>query len=71
MEYVIRAASVPGLNSQQQIECILEGALVCYRLNLRRKYSLFLYIAALMTAENGNNEMADALVSIIVTLTFI
>lgn len=61
VEYVMRAAAVPGLNTQQQIECTLEGALICYRMGLVRKYALFLYIAALMTAESGNYEMADAL----------
>lgn len=62
VDYIMKAASVPGLNSQQQIECTLEGALICYRLGLKRKYALFLYIAALMTAESGNYEMADSLV---------
>jgi hypothetical protein len=62
VDYIMKASSVPGLNSQQQIECTLEGALICYRLGLMRKYALFLYIAALMTAESGNYEMADSLV---------
>lgn len=63
VEYIMRAASVPGLNQRQQIECTLEGALICYRLGLTRKYTLFLYIAALMSAEDANYQMADSLVS--------
>ena len=61
IEYVMRAVSVPGLNPLQQIECILECAMIFYRLRLTRKYSLFLYIASLMTADSGNYETADHL----------
>jgi hypothetical protein len=62
MNYVLKAASVVGLNAQQQIECILEGAMICYRLGMRRKYALFLYVAARMSAENENFAVAHALV---------
>ncbi len=61
----MRAGAVPGLNPQQQIECTLEGALVCHRLGLRRKYALFLYVAALLNAENENFAVAHALVSVV------
>ena len=58
----MRAASVPGLNTQQQIECVLEGGLICRRMGLKRKYALLLYVAALMSAENENAQLAYALV---------
>lgn len=63
MDYVMRAVTVPGLNAQQQIEVTLEGGLRCHRLGLWRKYALFLYIAALMCADNENFGVANALVS--------
>ena len=66
MEYVLRAASVPGLNTQQQIECTLEGGLICHRLGMWRKYALFLFIAALMSADNNNYGVAQALVCYII-----
>lgn len=59
-----RAAAARGLNGQQQIECILEGALVCRRLGMRRKYGLLLYVAGLMAVENENEAAAHALVSV-------
>jgi hypothetical protein len=61
IEYIMKAISIQGLNDQQQLETALEGAIICYRLGLKRKYCLFLYIAALMTAEIGNYEKADLL----------
>jgi hypothetical protein len=61
IEYIMKAISIQGLNDQQQLETALEGAIICYRLGLKRKYCLFLYIAALMTAEIGNYEKADVL----------
>ena len=63
MEYVQRAVTVPGLNAQQQVEVTLEGGLRCHRLGLWRKYALFLFIAALMSADNENYGVAHALVS--------
>lgn len=63
LELVMKAASVPGLNGIQQVECTLEGAIICNQLELKRKYSLFLYIAALMSAENNQLAMANNLVS--------
>lgn len=62
LDYVLRAVTVPGLNTQQQIEVTLEGGLRCHRLGLSRKYALFLYIAALMSADNENFGVANALV---------
>ena len=58
----MRAVAVPGLNSQQSIECILEGALIFHRIGLKKKYGFFLYIAALLSAENDNYSVAHALV---------
>ena len=63
MHYVLRAAAVPGLNPQQQTECTLEGALICRRLGMKRKYAFLLYVAALMTAESDNMVAAHSLVS--------
>jgi hypothetical protein len=62
LDYVLRAVTVPGLNTQQQIEVTLEAGLRCHRLGLSRKYALFLYIAALMSADNENFGVANALV---------
>jgi hypothetical protein len=61
LEYVMRAASVPGLNSQQQIECVLEGGLICRRMGLNRKYALLLFVAAVMSADCENAQLAYAL----------
>ncbi len=47
------------------LQCILEGALIFHRIGLRRKYGFFLYIAALMSAENDNYSVAHALVSLL------
>jgi hypothetical protein len=57
---------IPGLNTQQQLECILEGALLCQGLHLPRKYILFVYMAAMMAMEGGNYDIAQALVRKIV-----
>lgn len=62
LEYVLRAVAVPGLNAQQQIEVTLECGLRCHRLGMWRKYALFLYIAALLSADNENFAVANALV---------
>lgn len=62
LEYLMKAIAVQGLSSQQQIDCALEGALICHRLGLRRKYALLLYIASLMTGDLGNREVACELV---------
>lgn len=62
MECVMRASSVPGLNSQQQIECVLEGGFICRRLGLNRKYALLMYVASLMSAENDNPQLSHSLV---------
>ena len=71
MEYVLRAAAVPGLNAMQQIECILEGANICKRLNLHRKYALLLYVASLMSAESNHTSMAHALVIFVISIAFV
>ena len=65
LAYILRAASVPGLNSQQQIECTIEGGLICKNLGMHRKYALHLYIAALLSAENENMVMAHALLRMV------
>eukprot|EP01038_Epipyxis_sp_PR26KG_P004766 gene4766-6686_t len=62
MDYVLKASAVPGLNSQQHIECTLEGGLICHRLGMKRKYALFLYVAALMCADSGNYAVAHTLI---------
>ena len=61
LAYVLRAASVPGLNAQQQIECTIEGSLICKHLGMQRKYALLLYTAALTCAENDNTSLGHAL----------
>jgi hypothetical protein len=62
LEYVMRAASVPGLNSQQQIECVIEGGMICRRMGLNRKYALLLFVATVMSADCENVPLAYALV---------
>ncbi len=59
----MRAVAVPGLSTVQSIECILEGAQLFSRVELRRKYGFFVYIAALLCAENENYVTAHTLVS--------
>jgi hypothetical protein len=61
LAYLVRAMSVPGLNGPQQLECVLEAAVVCSRLGLRRKHILFLFIAALRSIEAENLSIAMAL----------
>lgn len=46
---------MPGLNRQKQMECTLEAAFVCARLNLKRKYAFFLFLAALFAADSENS----------------
>jgi hypothetical protein len=58
----MRAASLPGLSVQQQIDVTLEGALVCNRLGLKRKYAFLLYVVALLSAESENTAVAHYLV---------
>ena len=58
---ILHAVSTQGLNAQQEIECTLEGGLIFNRLGLRRKYGLFLYVAALMSAENDQMHVAHSL----------
>ena len=65
LKYVMRGCSIPGLNVMQQIECTLEAGMICNRIGLKRKYSLFVYIAALMSAECNHASMALKLVSYI------
>jgi hypothetical protein len=64
LELVMRAAAIPGLNGMQQVECVLEGGLICKQLGLGRKNALFLYISALMSAENNQLPMANDLVGV-------
>lgn len=54
MEFLLRAVSVPGLNRQRQMECTLEAAFVCSRMNLKRKYAFFLFLAAQFAADSEN-----------------
>ena len=62
LDYVFHAAAVPGLNIHHQIECTIEGALICSRLGMRRKYGFLLYLAALMCVESDNIPSAHALI---------
>mmetsp|Transcript_1167 Transcript_1167/g.1895 ORF Transcript_1167/g.1895 Transcript_1167/m.1895 type:complete len:1683 (+) Transcript_1167:109-5157(+) len=62
MEFVLRAAAVPGLNLPQQIECTIEGAFTCLRMNMKRKYAFLLYVAALLSADSENVSVAHSLV---------
>ncbi len=61
MNCILHAASIQGLNAQQEIECTIEGGLIFHRLGLNRKYGLFLYVAALMSAENDQMHVAHSL----------
>ena len=64
LDCVMRAVSVQGLNAQQQIECVLEGAFICKKLgNMSRKYALLLYLASLMSAEDDNPQLALELIA--------
>jgi hypothetical protein len=62
MEFVLRAAAVPGLSVAQQIECTLEGAFACLRVGLQRKYAFLLYVAALLSADSENSYVPHSLV---------
>jgi hypothetical protein len=62
MEFILRAAAVPGLNVPQQIECTVEGAFICLRLNMHRKYAFLVYFAALLSADSENASVAHSLV---------
>ena len=59
----MKAISVDGLNIQQQIECMLEAGLICYRLGMKRKYALFLFLAAILSIENENFSFAQTLLN--------
>jgi hypothetical protein len=63
MEFVLRAAAVPGLSVAQQIECTLEGAFACLRVGLQRKYAFLLYVAALLSADSENSYVPHSLVA--------
>jgi len=52
------------LYTQHYTQVTLEGGLRCHRMGMWRKYALFLYIAALLSADNENYGVAHALVSI-------
>lgn len=69
MEFVLRAAAVPGLNVAQQIECTLEGALACLRVGLKRKYAFLVYVAALLSTDSENSFVPHSLVSITISIT--
>lgn len=58
----MQAIAIPGLSPMQQIECILEGSLICKRLGLHRKHALFVYLAALISTENNHTSLAYNLV---------
>jgi hypothetical protein len=62
MDFVLRAAAVPGLNLPQQIECTMEGAMTCLRADMKRKYAFLLYVAALLSADSENASVAHSLV---------
>ena len=63
-----KATAVAGLNAQQHIECMLEGALIFNRLGMRRKYGFFLYATVLLCIECDNFSFAQSLVSFFVDL---
>ena len=63
LEYVTKATTVSGLNTQQQIECMLEGALIFHRLGMRRKYGFYLYATILLCMQCDNLTFAQSLVS--------
>lgn len=61
LDYIMRAGSIQGLNAMQRIECMLEGSMICRRLGLQRKSSMFLYMAGLMCVESNMHDTAYAL----------
>lgn len=71
IEFILRAAAVPGLSVAQQIECTLEGALACLRVGLQRKYAFLLYVAALLSADSENSYVPHSLVSPLLSRFFI
>ena len=62
VECLMRAVAVPGLNVQQQIETLLEGAMICSRLGMKKKYAFLLFLVALLSAESENRAVAYSLV---------
>eukprot|EP01033_Poteriospumella_lacustris_P010402 gene10402-7397_t len=60
-EYVMRAVAIPGLSARQQLDAVLEAALVCRRAGLFRKQTQLLYVAALMAADRGHFAIASVL----------
>jgi hypothetical protein len=60
-EYIMRGVAIPGLSARQQLDAVLEAALVCRRAGLFRKQTKLLYIAALMAADQGNYAIASML----------
>lgn len=59
--YAMRALSIPGLSSRQQLDAVLEAALLFRRANLPRKHALLMYVAGLVTADEGNYDVSAAL----------
>ena len=59
----MHAISVPGLSTQQNIECIVEGSLICKRIGMNKKYSFLLYIAGLISAEGSTNNNGGILLA--------
>jgi hypothetical protein len=62
VEYLMRSVTAASVNKQQQVDFLLEAALVCHRLKLQRKYGFFLFLASLHASDNENPFVVQGLV---------
>lgn len=62
IEYLLRSVTAASINKQQQVDCLLEAALVCHRLKMRRKYAFFLFLASLHASDAENPFVVQGLV---------
>jgi hypothetical protein len=61
VDLVFRAIELPNLSSLQVIECTLNGALLCRRLGLQRKYFFLIFKAAALYVEMNDYIAASKL----------
>eukprot|EP01041_Mallomonas_annulata_P002057 gene2057-4019_t len=55
MESILRTVSIPDLEVQQQVDVLLESALLCRSIGMKRKYAWLLYLASLQLLEGDGN----------------
>jgi hypothetical protein len=62
VEYLMRSVTAASANKQQQVDFLLEAALVCHRMRLQRKFGFFLLLASLHASDNENPFVVQGLV---------